>query len=264
MKKHHSLLQALLLVLAFSSKLTKAQEKPFEDFKEYTNYGISFSPMLYNKSETTSFSYGNRDIYHKPTFSGKIGAVYVFNPQNPLSFRTGLFLEKLPLYNHEFELYSEDFPEGEEIGAGIYGEKKKGQLRLNVPILAEYKYRLSPRFIFNINAGAEFMFLRKGGFENISAWEYTDEMVSEKFGIYGNTQGGIYPSLRLSPGIYYKSKYLLIQTNLVYKKSLKNYYEGEFQYNNLENASPSRGDYKLSGDYIGLEVSLFFKKSRKK
>ncbi|MDR6301292.1 hypothetical protein [Mesonia maritima] len=115
---------------------------------------------------------------------------------------------------------------------------------------------------FYTNGGFDFTLISKGGTE--LSYSYGDEFLKEErqvFVLYENTSGFfIYPSLRIGPGLYIISEKVLYQIGFVYKKSLVPYLKGEYQFGNLEESKPTRGNFKMTGDFLGLGVTIFLKK----
>jgi len=67
----------------------------------------------------------------------------------------------------------------------------------------------------------------------------------------------LYPSVVFSPGVYIMTRYFIIQTSIVYNKSLKNQYNGEMNIMNLDISDDSVIETKKSGDYLGVSLQIF-------
>jgi hypothetical protein len=120
---------------------------------------------------------------------------------------------------------------------------------------------MAEKVYFNLETGFQFLIMQKGAFETgllLSDLEISE--TREVFGMYGENQGADdffpYPNFVISPGFYFTLNKMLIQTNFVYQKSLVTLYKGEYLFDNLNQSPRSRGDYKLSGDYIGLSFNI--------
>ncbi|MFV0211022.1 hypothetical protein OBK22_04280 [Empedobacter falsenii] len=254
-------------ILLFLIPITIFSQKPFEDLGNYKKLGLQFTPTVYSKAISKP-TIGNRTIEGLNTFSYKFGLVYTINPKDKISARIGLSTESIPSYKIIHEIKKGDVPKEFEWLEGEEQTKSwKNFSYLNIPITAEYKIRLNDKFILSFGLGTELMFYKSTFIEYV--YSYTDETKNERTEIFGlrlnnDKNTSFTPTLRLSPSIYWKNKITLIQLGLIYKNDFRNYLEGEYIYDNLENNPTSRGKVKIPGDYIGLELNVFLKKSKKR
>lgn len=61
-------------------------------------------------------------------------------------------------------------------------------------------------------------------------------------------------------GLYYIMGKFLLKANLIYVMNFQKTISGEYQFANLFSSPDTRGYYDLSGNYLGLLVSLGWKK----
>lgn len=123
----------------------------------------------------------------------------------------------------------------------------------------------------------EYVFLKKGninitlggGFA-LSYYRFTD-LVTSKLGIdaipihisnYTNSTNPFYTSGHLETSIYFKRKNFMLQTSLIYNKSFKSYRTGKYEFRNLEVSPDTRGLIDQSGDFMGLSLTVYFRKKK--
>ncbi len=240
-----------------------AQQKieKFPEFKKYQSWGYHISPVLYNRAKIRP-TQGSVVLNTLPMNTMGFGLTKLINPENKISFKTGIYIEVTPLYKYEFILKKEDlfgrFNEDlqEFWNASFYRPV------VTIPAFVQFKKRLDKKIVFNLETGFQFVLMQQGDFS--TGLLLTDQELSETrevFGLYGvNPKTNIYPNLILSPGFYFTLDKYLIQTNFIYQKSFIAYYKGEYLFDNLTESPRSRGDYKLQGDYIGLNFNVHFLK----
>lgn len=258
-----SFLLAFVFQISFAQQTTRNDLSSFEGFKKV---GFHLSGVLYKKADVDR-QYGDYDINTHSSLSGRIGFDYAFNHQKNWSFRTGLYLDLIPFYNVEFEFKPEDldFIDWDLEGSLDWKIKETNKFVFTIPFLIEGKLQMGKKLFFSAMGGFDFTILRPGRFDIGIAYSNDFNDRREVFAMYGESSDFfISPSLRLSPGLYFVTKKALYQIQLTYKKSLVPYFKGEYQFGNLDVSEPKRGDYKLSGDFIGLGVTVFLKKRKKK
>lgn len=259
----------LIIVYSFNSSSQECVDmpNPFEVFTNYGKWSFNITPVVYKKASITK-DYGNTELVNKPMYSFQIGAKRNFFRTKKWGFNVGIFLGYIPSRNISFSLDKEDFA---EIFGG-FEEESGNQLShryLFIPLNVEYKKKIAKSMYFNVNAGINFNLIR----DSTNEYNYriiTEEMgeiieVREIFISYQNTLdqfiqfGGT-----LSAGFYFPFKNWMLQTNIIYNKNFQNLWEGEYQFGNLFVSEPTRGDYIVSGDYLGLSTTFYFKKRTKK
>lgn len=254
------------IILAFLSSFVIAQQNEFVQFEGFKKTGFHTSGMLYLAAQVEKADYKKFGFENKASLSGRIGLDYIFNHTKEFSFRTGIYMDLIPYYNFDFYIPIGYLPDDYgDYYASKENVKDISHLAFTIPILFEAKKEMGENIFFSISAGLDITLLRYGAFEVGYWFSNSDESeLREVFGVYGYTKENwfTYPGLRISPGFYFIFDKVLYQLNFTYKKSLMSYFKGEYQFANLE-TEIVRGDYKMTGDYIGLGVSVFFKKSKK-
>ena len=79
-------------------------------------------------------------------------------------------------------------------------------------------------------------------------------MTTQEFEYYGGCEIG--------GGILWAANKFLLKANIIYIMNFQPIMIGEYQYGNLVNEPPSRGDYTLSGNYLALMFTFHFNKSK--
>jgi len=258
-----SFLLAFVFQINFAQQTTRNDLSSFEGFKKV---GFHLSGVFYKKADIDR-KYGNYELITNPTLSGRIGFDYAFNHQKNWSYRTGLYLDLIPSYNLEFEIKPEDLAFITWDLDGSLDTKEKGNTFVfTIPFLVEGKLQMSEKLFFSAMGGFDFSVIRSSAIS--FGVGYSDDEVNESreiFALYGESSGFfIYPSLRLSPGLYFVTEKALYQIQLTYKKSLVPYFKGEYQFGNLDVSEPTRGDYTFTGDFMALGLTVFLKKKKKK
>jgi hypothetical protein len=252
----------LIVVSSFIGQAQDNDETNYEVFNSYGNFGYSFAPVLFNKATITR-NYGNTILTNRPILSYQLGVVYHFQPAKEWGINTGLTLTSLPISNMSFDLNDNDVYPGY---AGSNNSKSIGSLFLSVPINVELKKQLAKNLYANLNFGVNISFIPSNRYEEvyiISSQELQESR--EVFAMYQQSYNDKpIVGLVLKGGFYFTLKHCLIKTNLVYNKSFKNIVEGEYQFGNLLVSEPTRGDYKISGDYFALTTTIYFKIKKKK
>jgi len=257
-------MMSILLVIVSFNGMSQNNSKEFEVFNNYGKWGYSLTPILYNKASITK-DFGETILENKATLSFEIGVNYHFWRAKRWSLNTGINLNLLPAQNASFSLRKEDVHDS----FNGFQEKVKsyGHLNFSFPINAEFKMPINNNKFFNINTGVSFYYMltRRRNESIISLVNTGINETREVFGIYQVTQDNkLQISAIFSAGLYIILKNYMIQTNLVYNKSFQNLWEGEYQFGNLLVSEPTRGNYTVSGDFIGISTTVYFKKRQKR
>lgn len=226
---------------------------------QYRNWSVAFGPTLYRPA-TVIPSFGEHTIANKSIPSYTFGVLYSFNPQFKWSFSTGILINNEPAYNLTFKIDKTDlFPPSQEdfVYRGFYYQKHS----MSLPFLLERNIPLG-NIRLTLSAGLKAMFYTPIGTEFYIGIENNDENENrDVFGFYAETQDIFFHgSFVTGIGLSYATKWNLLKANFIYSANFQNLYEGEYQFANLLTSPPSRGFYSLSGDYIGLLLSVNLKK----
>lgn len=230
----------------------------FPEFASYKTFGWNFSPLLYRAANFDT-TIGTIQIEGKATPSITFGFTKVIHPEREFNFRYGLLFNLLPLEHYTINIGDGEVP-------GFTGDattfKTYGTFLFSIPLQIELKKQLERNLYFSMMAGVNITLLRPGSVTSSKSY-YIEELdqIRQVFALQALTrETSIYPNLILSPGLYYLTNRILIQTSIIYQKAIPNYFTGEYLQDNLEISERAEGQYSLSGDYIGLSFNFFFKK----
>ena len=253
---------SLVLIIVCFLKGNAQHENNLSSFNNYGKWGYSITPLLYNKASITR-NFGNAILHNRSTPSFQIGVIRHFYRDKSWSFNTGVNLTLLPLYNLFFTLKNEDVFDdfgGEEFF------KDYAYLYFSIPLNLEFKKQLSKTVYYNVSLGINIYYLTDSRQELIfTLHNQNNTEAREVFALFQETQNNkIQASAVISTGFYFMFNRFMLQTNIVYNKNFQNLWEGEYQFGNLLVSEPTRGNYTISGDFIGLSTTVYFKKRTRK
>jgi hypothetical protein len=250
-------------VILFFCNIVKAQDNQhYQEFEGFKKLGFSASVLSNRKTVFDNF---DRSYSLKPnnSISYSFGFDYVFNPTKEYTFRTGLFITSIPLFNFEVSIPQENNPANfnNDFQENI---KSGSNLVFSIPVFYELKKQLDKKVFFSAIAGLNFAILFDGEISTSIVLTDTDNDNSfEVFGSYAlSNDFPIYPNLVLRPGLYFTGKNIIFHASFIYHKAIVPYFEGEYQFGNLVDAEPIRDNLKITGDYIGLGLTVYLKKRR--
>ena len=262
MQKNKLIVSSILFVL-FSSFYSTAQDSSdFDVFKNYSSWSFSLQPAFYKKAKTEPY-YGTHDMNNKNGIGWSFGANYSFCLNKKWSFITGAYIYREPVYWAKVEIEETDkFSDGDPESTGSIWFTTYGPYTLSVPFWVEYKHKINEKLFLNISPGWRVFLLPYGGAElSISVGNEDGNGERQVFASYADSQSNtIQGSFLLNTGVYIPYKKVLLKLNLVYNKSFQTLFTGEYQFGNLLISDPTKGSYKMSGDFIGVNVSIAFKK----
>ena len=89
---------------------------------------------------------------------------------------------------------------------------------------------------------------------------FVSEELSERREVFGikafSPSNAFQGSFIMGAGFSYALKKILLNIDFIYVANFQNVLEGEYQFANLVVSPDTRGSYTLSGNYIGLLVTL--------
>lgn len=257
---------SLFWLACFNGITTIAQNGSLNDkFPEFANYrtwGYTVNPVI-NRAPTFERTSGNVEVRGLPVPGFNFGFDKVFRAEREFSYRYGIYLNLLPITSYEFSLPDGDIPNRDLFN---FSERRTGQLVISIPLEIELKKQMGSKLYFSGKIGVNLSILRQGSVLNTVTTTLPEiNEVRQIFGVRSLTREfPLYPNLKISPGFYYMTKRVLYQVSIIYQKAIPNYFRGEFLFDNLDISERTEGNYTLSGDQIGLGITLFLRKSKKR
>jgi len=255
MKKYLTLFIIFLSTISFSQNI-----KYYPEFNNYGSWSIGGSYYFFQKESINKLS----GVYHHKTLNSN-GYSYtirkMFNKNGRFSYITGLTLNNNNPYKFEYALKQYDInslDRYEDFESIISGNLVR-RINFSIPILLQYKIKLNNNLFMKFDTGIETMYMEKGYTDYLSNF-YDDEGIGKNIIYYwfaNDHKTPLYPSIIISPGLYIMTRYFMIQTSIVYNKSLKNQYKGEMHFMNLDISEDSVMETKRSGDYLGISLQLY-------
>jgi len=231
----------------------------FEDNKKW---GIVIQPIVYNKA-FVSKDYGATvyDSQYSPSL--KVGILYDFFQNRQLSIKSGLLTGLMPVINGKFKLLDSDIFFEDDF---YFDESPiRSSLILSLPIQIEYKNFNYKNSIWNFGVGIQLNLIPESSIgEGVFLFDDVSGENREVYASYADSNSSIDVDLVFTYGIYFKIREMILNTSLLYHHSLKNKFEGEYQFGNLIESEPTRGEMNISGNYFGISFTAYFKKKTKK
>lgn len=253
-------------VILFYSFLAQAQKNHnyYEEFEGFKKIGF-YASIDYNRKTTFDAFQRSYSLSANNSLSYTLGFDYVYKPTSEFSFRTGLYLRKVPFFNFDINIPAAVNPANfaDDLNDTF---KTSGNLVFSVPIFYELKKQFGKNIFFSAIGGLDITILSKGTIStSVFVTDVNNDNSFEIFSAIAETNSfPLYPNLVLRPGFYFTGKKTIIHVSFIYQKALVPFFEGEFQFGNLIDAEPVRDDLRLSGDYFGIGLTVFLKKKKKK
>lgn len=257
--KHLNTIAAVLVALCCNAQ--SPEEFPY--FKDYNKLGFNISPVLYSHAKTTR-EYGDYTLNNYKTFNFNFGFDYLIHPERKWAFKTGLHLDIVPMYNYSYDIKEGDIYEGSP--ATTSSGKSQYKLNFTIPALVQFKKQMAYNLYFSLETGFHVSIMQEGGFE-VSEM-YLNPAETEARIIYAmraetHNPTSIYPNAVISPGFYLMLYGILIQGSVIYQRPVVPFFKGEYIFGNFVQSSSAKGDYKLSGEYLGLSFSAHLRKKHR-
>ncbi|PIX08247.1 MAG: hypothetical protein COZ75_13035 [Flavobacteriaceae bacterium CG_4_8_14_3_um_filter_34_10] len=254
----------------FFSLISFSQEKKqifYPEFEGFKKIGFFIAPVMYQKASIDR-KFGEYEIINKNILSFSFGFEYVKNHTKEWTFRSGLRFDLVPFYNIEFVIPNFDLDGFGGMNLEDDNLRNVSKINITIPLLYEVKKQMGENVFFSAYSGFNMMLMQPGRFE--LGYHYAPDSNPNEgiqvFGLYGEATNPtiIYPNFVISPGFYFVFNKSIMQLNIMYQKALVKHFKGEYQFGNLEVSPPSRGDYILSGNYLGMSLTMFLKKKKVK
>ncbi len=250
-----------LSITGYSQTNNEREIGGFEEFWDYSGWGFFVTPVIYQKP-ITSNTIGVIPITSVQKKSFQFGAKRYFSRTFKWSFNAGITANFTPSPNFRYDITTKIIDDYTYSGFDNPYDGLNG-VSFTIPLQMEYKQRLGKKIYINFSAGFDV------GFGSGITAIYQDRIQKK---IDANSQitvftikldnSGFLAGSQLKGGFYINFDTFLLQTNLLYNKSLLNLWEGEYRFSSLLNSERTTGRYKQSGDYFGLSTTVFFKRKK--
>jgi len=254
----------IILTIVLLSEAQGQLNSQYPVLSRYRKWSIIAGPVFYNKARIYP-QYGEYTFKNRPMWGFNAGFEYDFYPDRQWSFITGFLVAYEPIYNIKYRILKQDlYPQYTEDIVDKY--KSYSFLSYSVPLLLRLNIQSGKNSFVNFLSGLKVMYFPKGdSYYGLLISNEDNTESREIFGLNLHSQDyKFYGSFIVGTGASFAMKKLLLKANLIYVINFTSTIEGEYQFNNLFTSPPARGNYKLSGNYLGLLISASLKKSKKK
>ncbi|WCM41245.1 hypothetical protein MG290_09775 [Flavobacterium sp. CBA20B-1] len=236
--------------------------KYYPEFNNYGSWSFGGSYYFQQKDKKTAI-YGDYDYDEKPMNGFAFSVRKTFNKAGRFSYITGITLNFNTVYKFSVELPQED------INSTVFTEDFKAtytpmdkRMNFSIPFLVQYKTPISRKVFFNVQTGIDLLYMQSGGADRTLIINdiNNNEIPRFYYESYSKSDIGLYQNAVVSPGFYFMFESFMIQTNLVYQKTLISHYEGFMYFDNLKPNGKTLIENKRSGDYLGISLQLFLSK----
>lgn len=266
-----TLLGCWLLFYIADDAISQTQKNPpiFDArYQAYRRWGIHFNNGWYAPAYAKK-QYGVYDIDTKPMRGITLGFTYTFRSERQLSYYAGLDMEFLPYNYFYFNVPYRELPDNAPnyVFGSEYSKSVNDLNVLSIPFGVSWKVPLNKAYGSIMNAvlslGMRIHFLQDGDF----SFSYINGIGNPLF-LYWNgktrTINNLTPTFNVSAGVDWFTSFAIINVNLNFQKGIVPFFQGEYGFTNLMQSPDTKGVYKVRADYLGLDVGLTFKKSKKK
>ena len=244
-----------MLIVVFCTVSLKAQNAK-KLFKNNYKWGINM--QLNNYFGSNNYKAHKDSYYYKITTSyvPAIGLRYNFLQIKNWNFNAGLQVNFFGDRDEEY-IAPKELP---NIGGSWGVVSSELSSILYIPITAEYIFSTERKITYSLGAGFGMSYYQYN--EDASGTFDVNYIPISRINYIGN--GNYFASGHIKASMYFKTKGgTMFQTSINYKKSFKNYREGEYSVTNLAESPDNTQKFSQSGDYLGLSLAVYLKKKNK-
>ena len=254
----------LLLFLCFwGIQSLYSQKCPnFPELDRYYNFSISVGGRLYKKVEKIR-SYGDYSSHPLNPITYSFGLGYELFTPNKWSVKIGLNFARVPYECEDITILHKD------VHSISYKDivdpfREFSPILVSLPLTIQYKFKLFTHNYFSFNTGGMALFMPSTAYESRVRALIDEEVIAEVYGSRLFSTGSYFHGGFTTGCSYYLDlKKVLFEFRLTYTAMFQNLLEGEYQYGNLLVSAPTRGTFKVSGDYLELSITTHFPKKLK-
>lgn len=253
---------SLIFMLVTSSLAIFSQNcSDFPELERYHNFGISVGGRMYKKAEKI-IQYGNYKSHPLNPITYSFGLDYEFFTSNKWSARTGLNFATVPFENEDFIFLNKDVYTGSERDL-VLPDRSFSHLCFSIPLTIQYKLKLFNKNYLSLNAGGIVLYMPPSGSEYTIIALLNEDLSAEVYKSNLNSTGRYFHGgITTGCSYYLDLNKVLLEFKFTYVAMFQNLFEGEYQYGNLLVSPPTRGTFKISGDYLEFSVATHFLKKR--
>ncbi|NCT16378.1 MAG: hypothetical protein GW774_14090 [Flavobacteriales bacterium] len=246
---------SLLLLAVFYTDNLNAQNAE-NLFKNYHKWGVTGQLNNFTKGDVTATSNNNFNYEVLKNRRFAFGLTYNFYQYKDWNFKAGIQLQWFGNENKIF-ISSEETALPVDINSGIITSNDR---IVYLPLTFENVLLTKGNINLSLGGGLALSYLR----ETIGNLTIENNNSIPIFTSDANiNKSTLYTSGHLDASIYFKAKNFNLQTSVIYSKSFKSFKTGTYEFSNLVTAPNTRGAIDQSGDFIGLSLTLYFKKKPK-
>jgi hypothetical protein len=231
---------------------------------KYRKLSIIGGPALYNKGEISP-QFGDYSFENKSIWGFNAGIEYDFYPDRKWSVLTGLLVALENVYKIECTFKKEDLYDNftEDY---ISQYKMTAMPSLSAPLLMRLNFQIGSKTFTNLIMGLKVIYFPSGSGELSVVFHNTGDTESDTvFSLYAESpENPFQGSFVIGAGLSFAIDKVLLKTNLIYTMNFQNCMEGYYHYENVSSTYISSGEYKLSGNYLGLWISVTMAKKKKR
>ena len=252
----------ILLTIVTLNKSLAQKPNDFESLAKFRKWTFVAGPRLYFKARTEAY-YGDYTFKNRIMPGYQFGVEYEFKPAHKWSIVTGLIITNEPVYSIKYRILQKDL-------CSHYTEDIIGKFNCSAiytfsfPILYRLNLPITDRSLITLASGFRLMYFPEG-----SAYfgqEIHDDSMTKTIEIFGlnlhSQNYSLYESFVLTTGFTFIGKKYLFKPSISTVINFQPTIIGEYQFGNLLSSPPARGSYKLSGNYVSLNLGITLRHTR--
>lgn len=252
----------VFLTIVYMKSSLAQSSNDFESLAKFRKWTFVAGPRLYFKARTESY-YGDYTFKNRAMPSYQFGAEYEFRPAHKWSLVTGLIITNEPVYSIKYRILQKDL-------YSLYTEDYSSKYRsyaiytFSFPILYRLILPTTDRSFISLVSGFRLMYFPYG--ESYYGLEIHDDSMTRTIEIFGlnlhSQKYSLYESFVLTTGFTFIGKKYLFKPSISTVINFQPTIIGEYQFGNLLSSPPAKGSYKLSGNYISLNLGITLRHTR--
>jgi hypothetical protein len=259
--KYLIIMVGILLTIIISDKLSAQTSVDLDKLARFSNWTYNIGPRFYQPASIKSF-YGNSTFKNKIIPDYTVAILYDFKPDSAKGFVTGLEITTEPIYRIRIKFKKEDifsqFDSDVKLLQHLYAI-----VSFSVPIM--YRFSIpAENYLINIMVGGRIMYFPNGtAYLGCSFTNEDGSLTKEVFGLKVETQEfPFYAGFVLNAGYIIAKRKLLLKPSVTAVLNFPATMKGEYQFGNMFISEPSRGSYRLSGNYVSFNLGITFLKPK--